>query len=70
MITSHDKLSCAIRELGMREAVYPKQVAAKRMSQENADRQIAVMKAIVEDYRKLAAAEPLPPPAQGTLLAD
>ena len=52
MIDNIDKLRCIEREINMRKAVYPKWVAAKRLSQEKADREIAVMEAIKEDYLK------------------
>ena len=52
MIDNIDKLRCIEREIKMRKAVYPKWVAAKRLSQEKADREIAVMEAIKEDYMK------------------
>jgi hypothetical protein len=53
-IDARTKLKCAERELRMRRKVYPRWVAENQLSQEVADRQIAVMAAIVEDYRKLA----------------
>jgi hypothetical protein len=52
MIDNIDKLRCVEREIAMRKSVYPKWIAAKRLSQENADREIAVMEAIREDYLK------------------
>jgi hypothetical protein len=52
MIDNIDKLRCIEREINMRKAVYPKWVAAKRLSQEKADREISVMEAIKEDYLK------------------
>lgn len=66
--STRDKLSCAVRELALRQAVYPKWVAAQRMQQAKADREIEMMTAIVEDYRKLADAEPVQPPAQEAML--
>jgi hypothetical protein len=51
MITPEQKLACARRELGLREHVYPKRVKSRAMSQEKADFELAVMRAIVEDYR-------------------
>jgi hypothetical protein len=50
-ITRSQKHLCAARELHMRMRVYPGWVRAGRMKQEDADREIATMAAIVEDYR-------------------
>jgi hypothetical protein len=49
-ITIYDKLACVQRELRMRREVYPRRVVNKKMSQAQADREIAVMEAIVDDY--------------------
>jgi len=45
------KLACVEREIKMRERVYPRWVAAGKMSQEKADLELEVMRAIAEDYR-------------------
>jgi len=45
-----EKARCIRRELALRRAVYPSMVAKKRMAQVEADREIAVMEAILEDY--------------------
>jgi hypothetical protein len=50
-MTDQDKYECAKRELAMRRRVYPKWVDSGRMSQDKADHEIAVMAAIVEDYK-------------------
>lgn len=50
-VTSADKLACAERELIFRNNVYPRRVRAHLMSRDEADRQIAIMQAIIEDYR-------------------
>lgn len=55
--TSKDKADEAAREVRMREHVYPPRVAAGKMRKDVADRNIAVMRAIAEDYRKLAEIE-------------
>ena len=55
--TVHDKLVCAMRELALRRSAYPRFVANKRMSQANADREIALMEAIAHDYGTLADRE-------------
>lgn len=49
-ITTADKIREIKRELGMRERVYPLFVKAGRLKQEAADRQIAVLQAILDDY--------------------
>jgi len=49
-VTLDDMLACAEREVGMRERVYPKRVADGKMRQDDADRELARMKAI---YRTL-----------------
>jgi hypothetical protein len=43
-----DLILCAERELRMREKVYPRQVANRRMSQKTADREILLMQRIVK----------------------
>jgi hypothetical protein len=55
--------ACAVRELAMRKGVFPKFIASGRMTQEQADREIAMMAAIVDLLRSM-----LPPPAQGSML--
>lgn len=57
-ITPADKRACIERELRMRRRVYPRWVQAGKLSQAEADREVAVMQAILADY----------PPAQGALL--
>ena len=49
--TAKEKREAAERELKMRQRVYPRWVADKRMTQEKADHETAVMAAIVEDYK-------------------
>lgn len=55
--TAIDKRDCLIREANMRRMVYPGRVEAKKMSQGRAEREIALMDAIAEDYKVLAEAE-------------
>ena len=52
-ITDADKLRCAERELRLRRRNYPIWVKTGRMQQVQADREIELMAAIVEDLRKL-----------------
>ena len=58
-ITRAMKHACIKREIGPRNWVYPRRVAEGRMTQANADREIAVMQAILADYEEpdLFAAE-------------
>lgn len=53
-ITVKDKLTCVVRELGYRRRVYPRMIDSDKMSQGQADREIAVMESIVDDYRRSA----------------
>lgn len=50
VITTADKIAAIKRELGYRRAEFPKQIAAKKMSREKADHEIALMEAILRDY--------------------
>ncbi|NTS30709.1 hypothetical protein HQ945_05535 [Phyllobacterium sp. BT25] len=56
-ITNKDKAGCAEREVKQRQRVYSRWVADGRRAQAFADRQIAVMQAIAEDYRAKADAD-------------
>ena len=49
-ITRDMKIAALKRELHMRGRVYPHRVAEGRMTQADADREIAVMHAILADY--------------------
>ncbi len=51
-ISDQDKLACTQREIKQRRRVYARLVANGRMKQAAADREIAIMEAIAEDYRK------------------
>lgn len=48
--TNEQKREAALRELAMRRRVYPRWVEQQRMTQDEADRQIAIMAAIADDY--------------------
>lgn len=48
--TPTEKRACIERELRMRRRVYPRRVADGKMTQAQADREIAVMEAILDDY--------------------
>jgi hypothetical protein len=50
-ITIEDKLRCVVRELRQRQRCYPQQVALGKISQPEANREIAVMECVALDYR-------------------
>ncbi|NTS31313.1 hypothetical protein HQ945_08595 [Phyllobacterium sp. BT25] len=56
-MTNKDKAECAEREVKQRQRVYSRWVADGRMAQAFADRQIAVMQAIAQEYRAKADAD-------------
>lgn len=45
-----EKRACLEREIALRARVYPRRVAQGRMTQADADREIAAMRAILRDY--------------------
>ncbi len=47
-ITLNDKIECVRRELGMRERVYPRWVAAGKMTAEKANKEILTMRAVLD----------------------
>jgi len=47
------QIACAEREVVMRRQVYPRRVAAKKMSEHTATYEIRTMEAIVETLREL-----------------
>ena len=49
-VTRHDKAACIRRELGYRKRVYPRWVEVGKMTKAQADREVAVMEAILADY--------------------
>lgn len=49
--TAKQKLACVARELAMRRRAYPRFVENGRMDASEAQREIAVMEAIVQDYQ-------------------
>jgi hypothetical protein len=57
MISLDDKIRCIARELALRRNVYPKWIAAGRMKQEAADREIAVMAAVLADLERERAVD-------------
>jgi hypothetical protein len=47
LISIDQQISCIRRELAIREVVYPKRIAAGKMKQAEADREIAAMRAVL-----------------------
>lgn len=52
-VSLQDQIKCIRRELAMRESAYPKWVRAGRMKQENADRELARMTAVLGTLQRL-----------------
>jgi hypothetical protein len=48
--TREEKRACLVRELRLRKKAYPRWVRAGRLRQEDAEREVAVLEAIIEDY--------------------
>jgi hypothetical protein len=48
--TDEEKAKCALREAAWRRRVYPNSVAKGRMTQEQADREIAMMDEIAAEF--------------------
>lgn len=51
--TLDDQIDCVKREIGMRERVYPKWVQLRRLSQEQADRELGRMRAVLNTLQAL-----------------
>jgi hypothetical protein len=47
-----DKLKSLKRELFLRERVYPRRIAERKMTEQQAQHELEIMKAIVEDYEE------------------
>lgn len=52
MITTAHKVAALRREIALRRAVFPGRVRLGKMTQIEADREIAVMEAILADYQR------------------
>jgi hypothetical protein len=57
MISNTEKLQCVERELKFRHRVFERMIEKGKMTKRQADREIELMTAIVEDYKKLAEVE-------------
>jgi hypothetical protein len=56
-VTLEEEIICVRREIGMRERVYPQWVGKGRMKQDRADREIEVMKSVLESLHRLKGLE-------------
>lgn len=54
------QIGCVEREIRMRAAVYPRQVARGKMNQDDADRELAAMRAVLETLRRVRVGETRP----------
>lgn len=64
-ITIEQQIQAVKREIGLRQGVYPRFVAAKRMSQEKADHELAAMQAVLRTLEGLLGADAAMKPAHG-----
>lgn len=64
LVTLHDQLKCAQRELNLRRRVYPSWIARGKMSGQKADHEIAAMEAIVDTLSELMEQRGQTPPPQ------
>ena len=55
-ITLDDEIAAVRREIAMREHVYPRQVSAGRLRQTAADRELALMRAVLRTLLTLRSA--------------
>lgn len=60
--TLDDQIDCVKREIGMRERVYPKWVQLRRLSQEQADRELGRMRAVLKTLQDLKDWQSRPEP--------
>ena len=60
-ITVEDEIQELEREVALRKRVYPRWVAAGKMTKAKADRQIAVMQSAVERLKELVTPSPEQP---------
>jgi len=51
--TLDDQIDCVKREIGMRERVYPKWVQQRRLSQDQMDRELGRMRAVLNTLQAL-----------------
>ena len=51
MFTLDQKIACLEREIAMRKSVYWRKVSRGQMTREEAEHEVAVMRAILDDYK-------------------
>ena len=56
-VTIDEEILCVRREIGLRERVYPRWVAAGKMKADMAEREIAAMKSVLESLHRLKGSE-------------
>jgi hypothetical protein len=54
-VTLDEQIAAVRREIAMRERVYPRQVGNGRMTQRLADRELELMRAVLETLTKLSS---------------
>lgn len=62
-----DQIDCVKREISMRERVYPKWVQARRLSQEQMDRELGRMRAVLDTLQRIKEAITKPDPMSQAL---
>lgn len=67
IIPIEDQIDCVKREIGMRERVYPTWVDRRRMSKEQADRELGRMRAVLATLQRLQEAMNRPDPLSQAL---
>ena len=50
-----DQIACVLREIAMRQRLYPQWVEAGKMKQDRADREIEAMRAVLDNLNRLLA---------------
>jgi hypothetical protein len=53
-VSVEDKIKCLEREMALRELLYPKWIKEGSISEKKAGRELLVMRAILNDYKKAA----------------
>lgn len=53
VITLHEQIECVKREISMRRRVYPRWIAAGKMTAESGDREIARMQAVLSTLERV-----------------
>ena len=48
-----EQIKCVLREIGMRERVYPRWIEQRKLLPKKAEREIALMRAVLETLRQV-----------------